>query len=109
MDLLGLCRGGRSAGPDGPDGFVGDDALFQLPGFGQPRDSGLELVGDNIHRFVAIALFEFFSNTENRGDGRGDSRLYLGPDLSICFIEDMPPLGVSQEDTARSAGENHIG
>ena len=62
MDFGHFCNRGRKAGANGPDRLIGDDGVGSSGAFGQ---GALQLAGNHLKRFAALALVKCFANADD--------------------------------------------
>jgi hypothetical protein len=94
VNLLRLLGGGDLAGADGPDGLVGDDDL--APVLDLLADGG-ELVDDDLHGLVGLALLEGLADAEDDVDAAVESGLGLVGDESVALLQDDAALAVADQ------------
>ena len=86
MDFLSLFVGGVSAGADGPDGFIGDD---EAVGVVHLSVQLIELGADDVEGLVGVALFDFFADAVDEGEGGGIDGFGLAGDEGGGFADDV--------------------
>jgi hypothetical protein len=94
VNLLRLLGGSDLAGADGPDGLVGDDDLAPVLHL---LADGRELVDDDFHGLVGLALLESLANAEDDVDASVESGLGLVGDESVALLEDYAALAVADQ------------
>ena len=107
MDFLCLFGSGSLAGADCPNRFVSQDNLGEV--FGREREYGSQLSGYHFVLLVCLALFQHFTDTENRSQTVGKSQFYLffqnGNSLTVVSAT----LGVTQDDILGTCRSHHSG
>ena len=83
-------------GADGPDGLIGYDALLDLAGV-HPRKGGLDLVGDELHGELVLALLEALAHADDGGDAGGEQGLGLGVHEGVALGVVLAALTVADD------------
>ena len=101
VDLLGLGGGGGPPRPDGPDGLIGEDDPSGLAAADLPEPL-VELGADPVHGPPGLPLLEGFADAEDGGQAVAESRPDLPVDGRVGLAEELPPLGMADDDASRS-------
>ena len=106
-DLLRLLVGRGAARADGPDGLVGDDDLLHLLG-GQAVQRRLDLIGDALHREIAVALGERLADAHDRGDALFEQRVDLRVHELVGVAVIRAALAVADDAVFRAEIGDHV-
>ena len=106
-DLLRLLVGRGAARADGPDGLVGDDDLLYLLG-GQAVQRRLDLIGDALHREIAVALGERLADAHDRGDALFEQRVDLRVHELVGVAVIRAALAVADDAVFRAEIGDHV-
>src|SRR4029078_6983083 len=95
-----------AAGPDRPDGLVGDDHGRRLLRVHLIERSP-DLLGDLRLGTVGVALLERLAHAQDRGDAVRQRRPHLLVHEQVVLAEELPPLRMADDDVADLERREH--
>ena len=105
--VRGILAAGVPAGPDGPDGLVGDDqAGRRQRGRIVPGEGAGQLPTDDVDLAPGLALRELLADAQDRAQARLDGPAELAADQLVGLGRVAPPLGVTDDDPVGEPGQH---
>ena len=106
MRFLSLLRARSAASADGPHGLIGDDHIEKTAG-ADIHEALTHLGLQHFFNAAAVALFQRFTDTEDRVQTRFEGGVHLGVHDLVGLAKDGATLAVTEDDVAHATFFEH--